>query len=727
MSTGALPTPEKVPSRDAARRELDTAAIEPQAADFVCKVISDERELSTALQDLTQGDRVYIGGQRSGADIPELPLGSLALLGSRSSAEGNERPVYVVPDTLVPQLMSLFMDPGISKVVHFEEDRKSFKKILDLAQDENFGWVSTESLSKELRPDLVVTNIVACCREILDQSDLPTDIPRSFAALTDEFQMIEALHERLEHFEKRLSLDSEWQVEDLMGMAKRAAGDHLRWGRRTQRANEYWLKQVYEQNLKERIRELLTEQREENAKRVDFSGLNGSARLTWKNQSVLDVRLFKERWPEIAESLLKEDATATAIKEALRARGFSPAERDEVYERLSEVSGFGCTRYNVYPAYAKLYSDPKYLGDATPAKPKWNSRYVDTFEQLELLAAELAKTKVFSVDTETWGPEGERLDRDLCLIQIGIPKFKGGEVLPDEGTSVLVDVVALESEFRKRRGELPFDNPLAPLRAALEDSTLTKIIQHRQFEDNQFAKYGIRPDGVIDTEKEARKYRPDMYSYALSAITFEIMGQMLSKEERVSDWHERPLKPDQIEYAELDVEWPVRVYVKMKEFEAATAVDPKMELDDLLGELISTARERLILGREAGFGNDYHLRRLHVKRLERAAGEKLALRGDPSREKVEWNGPEGSASVGPEEQRTLKVDKLREEFPDIAEEVLVWSAKRNAIKEALINEVGLAKSEAEKEVKKLFKVQGFAPNPALTIDPDFEQIYRPDA
>lgn len=354
--------------------------------------------------------------------------------------------------------------------------------------------------------------------------------------------------------------------------------------------------------------------------------------------------------------------------------------------------------------------------------PEWRIREITTPKALEVFAKRLAKEKVFSVDTETWGPEGEPLDRDLCLIQIGIPRKNGGTPTEGKGQVVLIDVLALQAAAdlqTQAAGEKV--NPLAALKSALENANTTKVVHHAQFETEQFAKYGIKLQGVTDTEKYAKELRPDLYSYSLKACCLEILGVSMSKEEQKSDWHKRPLAPEQVAYAALDAEWTMRLFQKLQKMEKSLAINPKMDVDELLSEVVGAAGRRMELLRRAGIGNELALEEVRMDRLKEAIKDKLMETLGPGEKAIDHSGPYGSAKAGRRAVTELNVNKLKQELPDVAAEVIYETAKIKEITDAL-KERGFDAAQIEDVMSRLKDIVGYS-KPSAELWPKFSRIY----
>lgn len=165
-------------------------------------------------------------------------------------------------------------------------------------------------------------------------------------------------------------------------------------------------------------------------------------------------------------------------------------------------------------------------------------RYIDTAQGLEALCRELSTYNWFTLDTEfirerTYAPR-------LCLLQVATPD-----------TVACIDPLALAD--------------LEPLRALLFDSRITKVL-HAAFQDLEifFHLYGKVPAPIFDTQIAATLLgHGDQIGYG-NLVRAEL-GIELAKGHARTDWCQRPLDDDQLNYAADDVRYLCDIYERQIE------------------------------------------------------------------------------------------------------------------------------------------------------------------
>lgn len=164
--------------------------------------------------------------------------------------------------------------------------------------------------------------------------------------------------------------------------------------------------------------------------------------------------------------------------------------------------------------------------------------YIDRPDALADLCAALADASWVALDTE-FMRERTYFARP-CLIQLATADL-----------IVLVDPLALED--------------VGPLLAALSRRALVKVLHAaRQDLELFFDLTGKVPGPVFDTQIAAAFLGyDDQVSYA--AVVEAVTGVMLDKSQTRTDWSLRPLRPEQLRYAEADVRHLRDVYAHLRD------------------------------------------------------------------------------------------------------------------------------------------------------------------
>ncbi|HNR29917.1 MAG TPA: methyltransferase domain-containing protein [Candidatus Hydrogenedentes bacterium] len=149
------------------------------------------------------------------------------------------------------------------------------------------------------------------------------------------------------------------------------------------------------------------------------------------------------------------------------------------------------------------------------------------------VCARLAREPRIGLDVETTLDEPRR----ICLIQCGA-----------SDRTYLIDALTL--------------GDWGPVKALLEDAHVEKVIHNAQFEEDLFAKRGIRIRNVFDTlPASRRKHRRGVEGgHKLNEVCERELGIYMDKTLQTSDWTSRPLTVEQIAYAALDAEVLLDLY-----------------------------------------------------------------------------------------------------------------------------------------------------------------------
>jgi len=145
----------------------------------------------------------------------------------------------------------------------------------------------------------------------------------------------------------------------------------------------------------------------------------------------------------------------------------------------------------------------------------------------------LAREPYIGLDVETTLEEPRR----ICTIQLSAAD-----------RTYLIDALAL--------------GDWQPVKALLENDRVEKVIHNAQFEEDLFAKRGIRIRSVFDTlPASRRKHRRGVEGgHKLNEVCERELGIHMDKTLQTSDWTQRPLTPAQIAYAALDAEVLIDLY-----------------------------------------------------------------------------------------------------------------------------------------------------------------------
>ena len=169
----------------------------------------------------------------------------------------------------------------------------------------------------------------------------------------------------------------------------------------------------------------------------------------------------------------------------------------------------------------------------SPTDTVADHHYIDTESELADVVAALLDEPRYALDTEfhrerTYWPR-------VALVQISWP-----------GELVLID---------------PLEVDLAPLRAVMESDSLA--ILHAASQDLEVLELecGAGPRRLFDTQIAAGFL--GMSTPSLAALHERELGIQLPKSNRLTDWLERPLKPDQLDYAAADVAHLLEIHQRL--------------------------------------------------------------------------------------------------------------------------------------------------------------------
>jgi 3'-5' exonuclease len=310
-------------------------------------------------------------------------------------------------------------------------------------------------------------------------------------------------------------------------------------------------------------------------------------------------------------------------------------------------------------------------------EPKWDFEWVDTDIALQKWAKILSSEALISLDTETvgWETGNER----LCLVQIGIPTKR--HVL-------IVDALAFQR--------------LDPLAECLSSRTPNLVAHNAAFEEKQLGRFGLKLRGVIDTLNMARKLRPDLPNHTLQTCARLLLNMQISKEEQTSNWAQRPLSQDQLDYARLDAEIALQLYEYLANIESKLSIDPALTVEDLMKQLAETLTEKIRLTKDISF--DLAVLNARNEMLREVIKNKL-VQGEP-----EYEGQYGKCKVSKIKRTEISPIKVRENMPGLADLAISEYVERDRLK-ALMKEHGIADSKLEE----VMDVVGYTDRLSLTV------------
>ena len=160
----------------------------------------------------------------------------------------------------------------------------------------------------------------------------------------------------------------------------------------------------------------------------------------------------------------------------------------------------------------------------------------------------------------------------------------------------------------------------------------------------------------------------------------------MSKEEQTSDWSIRPLSDRQIDYARLDAEVALTLYDYLNGLEERAKRDLDLDIPKLVEEYSSVVKGRFDLA--ASIAHEYAYLQARENKLREAIRQKL-IDGSPA-----YDGPFGKASISKVKRTEVNPQRVREVFPEFAQEVIQEHVDRKRF-DAVAKERGLPKNSIE--------------------------------
>lgn len=162
---------------------------------------------------------------------------------------------------------------------------------------------------------------------------------------------------------------------------------------------------------------------------------------------------------------------------------------------------------------------------------------IDPLEARDALAG-FASESVIGLDTETFFDVSTR-ENYLSLLQIARPC---GEILVIDGLSAAI----------------------TEARVIVESAEILKVAHNARFDEGSLKSAGFAPAGMLDSLRLARKAIP-LKSFSLASVAQHLFGAEVDKTLQRSDWRQRPLSREQLEYAALDAHMVLAIYHSLAE------------------------------------------------------------------------------------------------------------------------------------------------------------------
>ncbi len=209
---------------------------------------------------------------------------------------------------------------------------------------------------------------------------------RSEATL--KIKLKEPVKERsVKPFLKQIAIPENWGIDEHLQAIIEARVNKLKLLREAGVANQLGMIEMKISGIQELMLQKLKEEglKEAQEKQQLLPGQEAKAPSSWKSSGEIgevsyssraldtrDVNKLIEKYPDIAELAVDRNRqpSKTAVQEALRSRGYEPAQVESMAESLFEVVGYGKAETWIYPKYGLYYKGPdeEFLDDSGQLK-----------------------------------------------------------------------------------------------------------------------------------------------------------------------------------------------------------------------------------------------------------------------------------------------------------------------------------------------------------------------
>lgn len=185
---------------------------------------------------------------------------------------------------------------------------------------------------------------------------------------------------------------------------------------------------------------------------------------------------------------------------------------------------------------------------------KKDKKIINTQDELESLCEKLKKAKKIAIDTEFLRERTYYLQP--CLMQIA---FRNSDF--EKSLYTEKERAEFEKNTHCRAIDLLSNNLVYDsLKEVLQDEKILKIF-HAGDQDIEliYELFGIMPKNIIDTQIMSN-FTYLKHNIGYSNLVKALIGEKLDKEKQRSNWKQRPLSDEQVEYALKDVKYLINMH-----------------------------------------------------------------------------------------------------------------------------------------------------------------------